>query len=163
MHPWWGPHFSSRGERWGVGIFLLFPMCSHEIPTFFPPSCQWVPHMFPIACLSSICWNLWKQQPKWGDYIYHIMGGLKVGMVFEIAFGFWCCHNVHNDDPNVFLKFPFIYQYVPNSATFYPISFGQSFTLVNYISKPKEKIIWKCVYINTMWVYSIYINIHIKV
>jgi hypothetical protein len=90
-----------------------------------------------------------------------VLGGLKVGMAFEIFLGFWCCHNVHNNDPNVVLKFPFVHQYVPNSATFYPISFRQSFTLANYISKPKEKLIWKCLYSNTAWVYSIYI--HIKV
>jgi hypothetical protein len=54
MHPLWGAHiFFFSWRKVGCWDFCCSQCVPHEILTLFPPSCQWVPNMFPIACLSS--------------------------------------------------------------------------------------------------------------
>jgi len=50
------------------------------------------------------------------------------------------CLMVFNDIWSEIPKFLCVFQIVPNSTTFYPISFGQTSTFVDHIARPKEKL-----------------------
>jgi hypothetical protein len=115
-----GPHIFLLLEKGGVLDFCLFPMCSHDIPTLFPPSSQWVPNMFTIACLSStvdtyvsnspneeitytISWGVW----RWGWC-------LRFFLVFDVVTMFTMMIPMCSSSSHLFINmFPIVLHFIP--------------------------------------------------
>jgi hypothetical protein len=86
QHPLRGPRFFFLSGECGGVVFLLFPMCSHKIPTVFSVNSKWVPqvpnlihNIIPkaprstsIALSSTLVTYI--SSPRGGDYNRSILG-----------------------------------------------------------------------------------------